>query len=134
MSRIILNIGLEYNSAEGLGLLDVDLVTEVIANLANGAGFLGTTVESHTEQTLVVEFELEALDAVHADIVALAEAVCNRFYQDCVALYHTGLRRGLLIGPRAAAWGPFDASKFFLLDGRSLTAEIIEELHAEVLH
>lgn len=134
MSRIILNIGLEYNSAEGLGLLDVDLVTEVIANLANGAGFLGATVESHTEQTLVVEFELEALDEVHADIVAVAEALCNRFDQDCVALYHTGLRRGLLIGPRAAAWGPFDASKFFLLDGRSLIAEIIEELHAEVLH
>lgn len=134
MSRIILNIGLEYNAAEGLGLLDVDLVTEVIANLANGAGFLGTTVESHTEQTLVVEFELEALDAVHADIVALAEAVCNRFYQDCVALYHTGLRKGLLIGPRAAAWGPFNPNYFFLLDGRSLTDEIIEELRAEVLH
>ena len=134
MSKIILNIGLEANTTEGLGLLDVDLVSDVIANLANGAGFLGTTVESHTEQTLVVEFELEALDAVHADIVALAEAVCNRFDQDCVALYHTGLRKGLLIGPRAAAWGPFNPNYFFLLDGRSLTDEIIEELRSEVLH
>ena len=134
MSKIILNIGLEANTTEGLGLLDVDLVSDVIANLANGAGFLGTTVESHTEQTLVVEFELEALDAANADIVALAKAVCNRFYQDCVALYSTGLRKGLLIGPRASKWGPFNPNYFFLLDGRTLATQIADEAQAGVIH
>lgn len=130
MSKILLNIGLAGNGQT----LDEHLVSESVAELVNGVGSFCALVQSHTEPTLVVEFVTAELDAAGVSILDVADTICRLWDQDCVALYHTGLRRGLLIGPRAAAWGPFNPNYFFLLDGRSLTDEIIEELRAEVLH
>lgn len=134
MSTTTLNIGLEVSQGAEVGLIDVDALNEAVHELADGVGFFGATVESHTEPTLVVQFETKQLDSAQVNVIALAEGICQRFNLDCVALFSTGIDLGVLIGPGARQWGPFDANKFFLLDGRSLATHELERAQAGAIH
>lgn len=126
--QIIFNIGLETKDAAGnVGLLDVEAVCEFIHELTS-CGFYGALLESRTEPTLVLEFDYAELRE-HASITDVALEVCERFNQDCVAVYNTALEAGQLIGPRAEAWGDFNPEYFFLVDGTHPVASQPEVLH-----
>lgn len=130
MSKIILNIGLAGNGQT----FDEHQVSESVAELVSGVGSFCALVQSHTEPTLVVEFVTAELDAAGVDVLTVASTICRLWDQDCVALYSTGVGAGFLIGPRAAAWGPFNPNYFFLLDGRTLATQIADEVQAGVIH
>lgn len=124
--RVILNIGLEYtlngrqqqvNLVELLELLDVR-IPEV---------FGLATVQSDSERTLVVEIPLDS----EANVITLADEICERFHQDAVAIYSEGLQAGILCGPRAAQWGPFNPEYFYLRDNQTLADHIRAEITAE---
>ena len=126
--HIIFNIGLESKDAEGNVIaLDHEAVCEFTHELA-GVGFWGAIHESHTEQTLVIEFDYAELRK-HIGATKLAYRICERFNQDCVAVYNTALEAGQLIGPRAEAWGDFNPEYFFLVDGTHPVAAQPEVLH-----
>ena len=73
------------------------------------------TCLSDTEMTLVVR-------AKHSgDARACAGWAAEGLWQDCIAVYNLTLDRGVLAGPRAPAWGPFDSRFFLLLDGTRLS-------------
>lgn len=126
--QIIFNIGLETKDAAGnVGLLDAEAVCEFIHGLTN-CGFYGALHESRTEPTLVLEFDYAELRE-NIGLTKLAYRICERFHQDCVAVYNTGLEAGQLIGPRAEAWGDFNPEYFFLVDGTHPVAAQPEVLH-----
>ena len=126
--RIIFNIGLETKDAAGNAIaLDPEAVCEFTHELA-GVGFWGAVLESHTEQTLVIEFDY-AEPRENIGVTELAYRICERFNQDCVAVYNTTLEAGQLIGPRAEAWGEFNPDYFFLVDGTHPVATQAEVLH-----
>ena len=134
MRKVILNIGLETRDADGnVTHVDVDALGDAIAELTDGVGFYGSTVETHTELTLVVEFDRDELNPL-IGTAWICEQLCEQFNQDCIALYYdSSPKQGLLVGPRAQEWGDFDPSRFFLLDGTSLISKIVDELQPEVL-
>lgn len=70
-----------------------------------------TLVESDTEPTLVVEVDVPFSGPALAALAATLR-------QDAVAQWDG--RRGLLEGPSASSWGPFDPAFFFTLDGARL--------------
>lgn len=126
--HIIFNIGLESKDADGNVIaLDPEAVCEFTHELA-GVGFWGAVLESHTEQTLVIEFDYAELRQ-HASFTNVALKICESFNQDCVAVYNTALEAGQLIGPRAEAWGEFNPEYFFLVDGTHPVATQPEVLH-----
>ena len=126
--RIIFNIGLQSKDAGGNAIaLDPEAVCEFIHGLAN-CGFYGALLESRTEPTLVLDFDYAELRRA-GSFTYLAKRICERFNQDCVAVYNTALEAGQLIGPRAEAWGDFNPEYFFLVDGTHPVAA-----HPEVLH
>ena len=126
--NVIFNIGLEANIAGEVVTLDHESVCSFLY-ARTGAGFYGAIHTSHTEQTLVVEFEYVDLRNASVSIVGLANELCERYHQDCVAVYTTGLDAGQLIGPRAEAWGDFNPEYFFLVDGTHPVAAQPEVLH-----
>jgi hypothetical protein len=63
--------------------------------------------ESDTEPTLICEISREP----SPDEVA---ALCERFSQDCFAVYDNVAKRGTLLGPKAAEWGPFNPEYFLV--------------------
>lgn len=134
MRKVILNIGLETRDADGnVTHVDVDALGDAIAELTDGVGFYGSTVEAYTELTLVVEFDRDELNPL-IGTAWICEQLCEQFNQDCIALYYdSSPKQGFLVGPRAQEWGDFDPSRFFLLDGTSLIAKIVDELQPEVL-
>ena len=126
--QIIFNIGLGTKDAAGnVGLLDAEAVCEFVHELA-GCGFYGALLESRTEPTLVLEFDYAELRQ-HTSFTDVALEICERFNQDCVAVYNTALEAGQLIGPRAEAWGDFNPGYFFLVDGTHPVATQPEVLH-----
>ena len=126
--QIIFNIGLEAKDAAGnVSLVEHGEVCEFVHELA-GCGFYGSLLESHTEPTLVLEFDYAELRE-HASITDVALEICEHFNQDCVAVYNTALEAGQLIGPRAEAWGDFNPEYFFLVDGTHPVATAPEVLH-----
>ena len=126
--HIIFNIGLESKDADGnVIVLDPEAVCEFVHELA-GCGFYGALLKSRTEPTLVLEFDYAELRQ-HASFTGLALEICERFSQDCVAVYNTTFEVGQLIGPRAEAWGDFDNERFFLVDGTHPVATQPEVLH-----
>lgn len=128
--RIIFNIGLESKDADGNVIaLDPGVVCEYLHELAN-CGFYGALFESHTEQTLVVDFDYAELRQLASfSFTGLANRICERFNQDCVAVYNTAFEVGQLIGPRAEARGDFNPECFFLVDGTHPVAAQPEVLH-----
>lgn len=107
-STQVLNIGLAVTSPDGcwLGLLSREQVENVIRCVAGTPGtWLRTEVrQSATEPTAVVSgFVFPLRDE---EVFQIAE----KLGQDCIAVRDA--RGGRLIGPRAAAWGPFDPGRF----------------------
>lgn len=79
-------------------------------------------VQSDTEPTLVVEVESWS-DGIGVDAAqaAMIGALAEDLGQDCIATWDPSEGRGLLLGPRADAWGSFDPSFFVGLDGHRLS-------------
>ena len=126
---IILNIGLDVSRPTGvIGNVATDLIpfTEVIRALPTWHIADLRLLQSHTEKTLVVE-----LDTTHEWILTLVNTLALRFDQDCIGVYNRVTGEGRLIGPRADKWGAFNPSYFFLTDGRSLAAHLLETGYAQ---
>jgi hypothetical protein len=116
--RIILNIGLERGSSGQFNTV-ADTLT-VFANLRlHGRSFTFGLVESDTEPTVVIETDIEAGDAPLADRVHTL-AVC--LGQEAIAMFDVSSQTGMLLGPRADAWGLFNPEYFILPSGRRLSA------------
>lgn len=94
-----LNIGLARDGQPDLTTVDVADV--LAANLIHTYEL--ELQQSETEQTAVITTPLGVGQSVLWDIAC-------RLGQDCIAV-HDG-HTGLLIGPKAEAWGPFDLSQF----------------------
>jgi len=112
--KMTLNIGL---AREG----KPNLTTDEVLDALKTAGLLvgqNTIVQSDTEPTLVVScFAQPHLMTVYMAQVYMVAADLD---QDCIAVYWPETNSGALVGPRAAAWGAFDARFFFTLDGNRL--------------
>ena len=65
-----------------------------------------------TERGLFVALETNNLFSASREIFKTAIALD----QDCIAVYYPGRSQGLLLGPRADAWGQFDANHFRRFD------------------
>ena len=92
---------------------------------ARGLNLLSSThVQSDSEPTIVAEIESWAdgigIDAAQARAIAQLSIDLG---QDCIASYDLSEGRGLLLGPRADAWGDFDPAFFILPDGSRLSTE-----------
>lgn len=111
--QVILNIGLESKT-----LGKIAPVTALSAARLQWLTILNSAVVlSDTEYTLVLEVNH------FADVHGRVEALAADLGQDCIAVYYPGLRKGDLVDPRAAEWGPFNPEFFFfLLDGTRLAA------------
>lgn len=116
--KLILNIGLDV-------IASASIASHVALEIVKANGFLvhnHAVVQSDTEPTLVVEASLDPLpgNAPKASFYGVAEDL----KQDCIAAVAwdaaTAQYRGALIGPRAEAWGKFDPTLFFRLDGSRL--------------
>jgi len=64
------------------------------------------------ERGLFVTLETNNLFSASREIFKTAIALD----QDCIAVYYPGRSQGLLLGPRAEAWGQFDANHFRRFD------------------
>lgn len=72
-------------------------------------------VQSNTERTAVVQLEQEP----HAMKV---EYLCELLGQESIALYSEKAKAGVLYGPKAEEWGPFNPDYFMLPDGTPLSS------------
>jgi hypothetical protein len=63
--------------------------------------------ESDTEPTLICEISREPSPEE-------AAALCERFSQDCFAVYDNVAKKGALLGPKAAEWGDFNPQYFLV--------------------
>lgn len=81
-------------------------------------------MQSDSEPTIVAEVESWTdglgFDAAQARAIADLSADLG---QDCIAAYDLSEGRGLLLGPRADAWGDFNPAFFILPDGHRLSTE-----------
>ena len=64
------------------------------------------------EDTLVVKGELKNDDTASVSLFN----VCKPLNQDCIAIHWPYTRAGMLLGPNAAKWQPFDQDKFVFPD------------------
>lgn len=65
-----------------------------------------------TERGLFVALETNNLFSAAREIFKTATALG----QDCIAVYYPSRSQGLLLGPRAEAWGQFDSNHFRRFD------------------
>lgn len=118
---LILNIGRRIEATGAM--LPVDTVYAALA--AAGLDVLSSShVASDTEPTIVVEVASWAdygIDAAQARAIARVSAALD---QECIAVHDEDSHAGLLLGPRAHAWGDFNPDFFFGLDGRRLTERL----------
>lgn len=108
----LLNIGEDTNDGRKL------LPDKVLAAL-HLAGALPTDITgfvSDSEYTYVVKVPRELSEREVRDLAFVLD-------QDAVAYWQGGpySGKGFLAGPNAAKWGPFDPTKFILLDGSRLS-------------
>ena len=106
-STQILNIGMAVTAPDGsTSLLSREQIERTLRHVAGTPAYWVRTEiqQSNTEPTAVVSgFVFPLRDE---EVFEVAE----KLGQDCIAVRDT--RGGRLIGPRAAAWGPFDPSRF----------------------
>ena len=106
-STQVLNIGMAVTALDGsTSLLSREQIESVLRYVAGTPAYwLWIDIRhSDTEPTAVVSgFVFPLRDE---EVYQIAE----RLGQDCIAVRDTG--GGRLIGPRAAAWGPFDPARF----------------------
>lgn len=114
---VILNVGLR-NAAD---TRDIS-VNEAIYRLRKAdVGFLEAVVlQSDTERTLVVR------GVTDCSLFGVRDAAVD-LEQDCIAVWNIDDQCGTLEGPNADAWGRFDASRFFCLDGERLVGHLEAE-------
>ena len=116
--KITLNIGL---ALEGKPNLTAD---EALAAVKTSGLLVGryATVQSDTEPTLVVDARTDS--AVMIPFNASVWQIADALSQDCIAVYIPNTNKpaaeGMLIGPRAAAWGEFNPAYFIDIDGNRL--------------
>lgn len=116
-ATVILNIGLKSKT---LGDVPRLLVEQILASedilIADG-----TIVDSDTEPTFVarVTYLRDGLSFKHALM-----RVAHDLGQDAIAIWSPLRRRGGLFGPNTQAWGAFDDTRFFMLDGSRLSAHL----------
>lgn len=124
-------MNLEYTTS----ILNIGLANTGCASIQQAATvalhILGTAnvrthavVQSETEPTLVVELYV---DAGPGRVYELAKTL----NQQAIAYYNVRGDFGLLIGPKSAQWGRFDANRFFTIEGTKLGDELLlDELKA----
>jgi hypothetical protein len=108
----LVNIGLAGRNGQRIA---PRIALATLAVIAGVAPIAATVQQSDSEPTLVAELR-QPLTAT------AAYAVAQHLGQDAIAVFDG--RDGSLIGPNAAAWGPFDPSFFLNLDGSRLTAPL----------
>lgn len=114
-ATFILNIGL--NTAGGA------IAIEEARKALRAYGFSilrEALLESDTEPTLVAEVAT-GFATTTLTVLQLLYQVSEELEQDCIAVYREYALGGVLVGPRADAWGPFNPEYFLLLDGRRLS-------------
>lgn len=114
--KLILNIGLAVGTTSSIA---ASVALEIVK--ANGLiVHRHKVLQSDTEQTLVCEVSADPLSPVHRRPTAVFSAIAEDLQQDCIAVYSEPIKTGVLVGPRASAWGPFNPEFFFQLDGTRL--------------
>ena len=106
-----LNVGL--NVGDKLGLHPLAVLRAI--RHAGGLPVRATVHESDTEQTAVVALAKPLSPSA-------LERLSSALRQDAVAQWD-GVK-GLLVGPKAAEWGPFNPAFFLTLDGSRLAPEM----------
>lgn len=127
----LLNIGMNVNGVETLTVVDV---VNAIAAKNVTIKQIGV-VQSDTEKTVVVGIRGDLTKtALRSLAVALRqEAVAqwnpSRFFKNRSERRAEDMQRaGMLAGPKAEAWGEFDASHFLGFDGKPLTTILAEDI------
>ena len=107
----LLNIGMDRNDGEANtdGLLMLSLLNAGLLHEGEVA-----YVQSDTERTAVLQYEQEPT-------TFQLEYLCELLGQEAIALYSEKANTGVLVGPKAEEWGPFDASMFFTSTGKRLS-------------
>lgn len=91
--------------------------------LLQDAGFRILQDEVHTSDT---EDTLVVRGVADRDLYQV-QLVGRQLRQDCIAVWNIEDQEGLLVGPKAAAWGPFDPTKFIVLGGDRLSDGLGED-------
>lgn len=120
--QLILNIGLD--GIPGAERRQADAALRAL----RAEGFnpsRATTFLSDSEPTLVVIAWFGNENGLSSTSlnVTWRQAVyhtARQLNQDCIAVYNPDTRAGYLIGPRAEAWGEFNAGFFIQIDGTRL--------------
>lgn len=114
---VMLNIGLR----DAADTRDISVQEALAALRKRDVGiFDAVVVQSDTERTLVIR------GVTHASLYDI-HAVAADLDQDCIAVWSVGEQSGELIGPSTEAWGRFDPSRFFVLDGERLDSALEAE-------
>lgn len=124
--KTLINFGLVRSTNSAIfgplgGPLEMAQVFEVLTAMW-GRAWKAWTYVSDTEPTLVIEVPAKVS---HATLLRLAQA----FDQDCVAAYDPSQGIGILAGPKASLWGPFNADYFLTSGGRRLS-DMVETIAA----
>lgn len=117
---VMLNIGLIATAPDGS---IVHFTPERAEATLQYFGFRVLQSEVHTsdtEQTLVVR------GVADRDLLQVRR-VGAALLQDCIAVWNIEDQEGLLVGPKAEAWGPFDPAKFIVQGGGRLSDVLGEE-------
>lgn len=127
MQTITLNIGLrtslnhfneETRGAE-FAITEQDQKFEALMAVALlGGRNCRWEVQSNTERTLVVQFDLRNLIANEIESFTLAvKFLADTLEQDCIAIYNHAIDYGVLIGSYSHEWGEFNKEYFLQYKG-----------------
>lgn len=114
----LLNIGLTTNQGERMNARATLRAVEVWLPVMDFATHRYAHAISGVEPTLVLAID-RPLSLCRSTVAQLALTLD----QDCIAAWGQcwPITDGLLLGPKADAWGEFDPDKFLILDGRTLS-------------
>lgn len=122
MPSLLLNIGLNIGDVQALTVSDVVQAIERQDHTIQAL----RVVRSDTELTAVVQI---ASDAEHGISLVQSQDIgrlSSYLGQDCIAIYAPSTCAGMLVGPKALEWGPFNADFFFDLNGRRVSEGFVQ--------
>jgi hypothetical protein len=102
----LLNFGLNRN--DGKGEVDAMRLVRDLHYFGMSPVLLGTP-KSDTEPTAVISVK-------HRPTGTMVDYLCDRYAQDCFAVYCPSTGTGELVGPKAAEWGEFNPA-YFIVNG-----------------